>query len=411
MKRKMLFGLAIISILTIPNVNFGQSPDFGSASSYALFTSVGAFNNLGDSYITGDVGTNVGAFTGFPPGTVTGETHVADAVSAQVALDLEKVYNYLKGLTCGEAISITLGNAQILTPNIYCLGEASTLNGELILDAQGNANAVFIFQIDGAFSAAASSKITLANSASACNVYWQVNGQFDLLDNSDFTGNVVNNGAVNLMENSSVFGRVLSIAGAVSPHNSMITLCTKSEGQLPIGLLNFSANQSGEKVQIDWSTATETNNDYFTNQRSQDGITFDEVLKMNGAGNSNTILNYSAIDTNPYDGISYYRLMQTDFDGKSTFSNPVVVDFIKSNSFQIYPNPFTNSTTLILRNDESLISNCDLTVIDVYGKTLIYTHITDQSTRIETNRLPSGIYFYNIFGNNKILKSGKLISQ
>ncbi|MEI7726668.1 MAG: ice-binding family protein [Bacteroidota bacterium] len=102
-------------------------PPLGAAANFALFTAVGAFSNDGASYVTGDIGTNVGAFTGFPPCTVVGQIHVADPVSVQAAIDVDVAYSYLSGITCGVVIRTTLGNGQVLVPNVYCLGAASTL--------------------------------------------------------------------------------------------------------------------------------------------------------------------------------------------------------------------------------------------------------------------------------------------
>ncbi len=84
---------------------------------------------------------------------------------------------------------------------------------------------------------------------------------------------------------------------------------------LPIKLLSFAANCRDGKALIQWSTASETNNDFFTIEKTYDGINFEFVAKIKGAGNSNTILNYSYTDNNPGNGKVYYRLSQTDFDG------------------------------------------------------------------------------------------------
>ena len=81
MKNRLLFGLTLFQI-TFINLVFAQTPNLGIASSYALFTTVGAFNNVGESYILGDIGTDNGAFTGFPPGIIEGQTHIDDSVSA-----------------------------------------------------------------------------------------------------------------------------------------------------------------------------------------------------------------------------------------------------------------------------------------------------------------------------------------
>jgi hypothetical protein len=89
---------------------------------------------------------------------------------------------------------------------------------------------------------------------------------------------------------------------------------------LPIQLLSFNAIKNNQQVDCKWSTAIEFNNDYFTIERSDDAFNFYPIAITDGAGNSNTILNYQFTDYNPLNGINYYRLRQTDFDGHSTLS-------------------------------------------------------------------------------------------
>ena len=204
-----------------------QSPNLGTASSYALFTAVGAFTNTGPSVITGDIGTNAGAFTGFPPGTVNGQVHVADPASTTAATDVATAYGYLSALTCGIVLGTGLGNGQTLTPNVYCTGAASTLNGDLILDAQGDPGALFIFKIDGALSTGSSSNVLLINGASLCNVYWQINGQFDLGTSAVFRGIIVANGAINLYTSSTLLGKGLTQAGAINLQSNVVTISTE----------------------------------------------------------------------------------------------------------------------------------------------------------------------------------------
>jgi len=173
MKTKLLITLTAALLFLMPNGSFGQStPELGVTSNFALFTASGSFDNTGATVITGDVGTNAGAFTGFPiPGTIVGTTHVIDPASVQAAIDVDVAYSNLFAQTCGIVLGTTLGNNQVLTPNTYCLGGASTLNGDLILDAQGNSNALFVIKIDGALSTSTYANIVLINSASMCNVY------------------------------------------------------------------------------------------------------------------------------------------------------------------------------------------------------------------------------------------------
>jgi hypothetical protein len=148
MKTNLPAFLSLIILLSIPHVNLGQSPpSLGSASSFALFTATGAFSNAGAStFVTGDVGTNVGAFSAFPPGILVGQVHVADPASAQAATDVDLAYGNMSTINCGPVISTTMGGGQILLPNVYCLGAASTINGDLILDGQGDPSSLFILK-------------------------------------------------------------------------------------------------------------------------------------------------------------------------------------------------------------------------------------------------------------------------
>src|SRR5450759_3720992 len=222
MKNKLLPILTAVILLLISNVIFGQTaPTLGTTSNFALFTATGAFSVTGASTVTGNVGTHVGAFTGFPPGTLVGQIHVADPASAQAATDVAVAYTALT--QGGTVIGVGLGNGQILLPGVYQTGAASTLNGNLTLDGGGKPNALFIIRIGGAFATGAGSTVTLTNSASLCNVYWQIGGQFDLETGSVFRGTLVVDGPIHLLGSSSLLGRGLSIAGAISLENNVVT--------------------------------------------------------------------------------------------------------------------------------------------------------------------------------------------
>jgi len=222
MKSTLRLMLTTVILFLIPNINFGQTaPTLGTTSSFALFTATGAFSVTGASSVTGNVGTHVGAFTGFPPGTLVGQIHVADPVSTQAATDVAVAYNDLT--QSGTVILVGLGNGQILLPGVYQTGAASTLNGNLTLDGGGDPNALFIIRIGGAFATGASSTVTLTNLASLCNVYWQIGGQFDLETGSVFRGTLVVDGPIHLLGNSSLLGRGLSTAGAISLDNNVVT--------------------------------------------------------------------------------------------------------------------------------------------------------------------------------------------
>lgn len=401
---KKIIRLSIIVFL-LPIQLFCQIPDLGTASRFSLFTSVGEFSSTGFSDVTGDVGTNAGAFSAFPPGTLNGEIQVVNSISAQAALDIETVYGEISAITCGEVIGINLGNDQILTPNVYCIGAASSLDGILTLDGEGNPDAVFIIKIDGALSVHDFSTVNLINSALTKNVFWQINGQFDLAENCIFEGSVIVNGAINLYGSSVLHGRALSRNGAISINSNSITMKSTT---LPIELLSFTVTSVGKNVKIDWATASETNNEYFIVQQSENGILFTEIQQIRGAGNSNILINYSILDKNPSSGISYYRIKQTDFDGNFTFSNLAVINRKKDIPTKIYPNPYSEFTTICI--DESMdLKNTELKIFNIIGDEMLSFQISKPITRIETNSLQSGMYFYKVFTDSHEVSSGKLI--
>ncbi len=409
--KTLLARFASLFILLFPlNINFAQAPDLGIASSFVVFTAVGAFNNTGTTTdVTGDVGTNVGAFNAFPPGTLTGQQHVADATSAEAATDVEDAYLQLSATTCGLAIGVTLGRGQVLMAGVYCTEAASTLDGNLTFDGQGNPDAVFIIKIGGAFATSTFSNVYLINSADACNVYWQINGRFDLGDGSAFQGTAVVNGAIELLGNSSLFGRALSRAGAISLHENTIALSESLP--LPITLVAFNAEcETTSSVKLNWQTATELNSAYFNIERSTNGINFKTIGTHPAAGSSTQLLSYFFTDQNIEQGINYYRLNQFDFNNVHSYS---AIKAIRCSGailpLNIYPNPFSNSLNIIINNDVQ-INNSTLSIFNVWGVKVINTILFRRVTTLNTSDIPSGIYFYKIIGNHETIQSGRLIA-
>jgi hypothetical protein len=148
----------------------------------------------------------------------------------------------------------------------------------------------------------------------------------------------------------------------------------KSTGPLPIELLTFTAKYNGNNaVDLKWATATEINNDYFTIERSLDAISFKPINTVDGAGNSTIILNYSDVDKNPNKGLNYYRLKQTDFNGKTSYSPIVSVDVQSIFSASIYPNPVTSELHIKLSTDSKEPANFE--IINLQGVTLDKTKV------------------------------------
>ncbi|HBX50572.1 MAG TPA: hypothetical protein DEH02_05815 [Bacteroidales bacterium] len=193
---------------------------------------------------------------------------------------------------------------------------------------------------------------------------------------------------------------------------SPLTFASKvGTNPLPVELLKFSAKPNGEDVDLSWSTASETNNDYFTIERTSDFENIQEIAEVDGAGNSNVFLEYRYIDEEPLTGISYYRLKQTDFDGKSTYSDwvSVILEIEDKFEFIVYPNPARIGEPIFMKlkgltvNKEVLVVVKDVTGREYYSKVFI-TNETDNSIfAIDPySKISPGVYFVIGSSDNSI---------
>jgi len=184
---------------------------------------------------------------------------------------------------------------------------------------------------------------------------------------------------------------------------------------LPITLVSFEAVVKDNTVQLTWITSSEINNDFFTMERSFDAKNWEELLIVNGAGNSNQFLSYMETDFNPLEGISYYRLKQTDFDGQFEYFNVVPVRFTKNHTFEfsLYPNPVLqnetlNVTTSFAADEEILVVVRDLQGEEFYSKAFITIENQEFIGLPIDESIPKGIYIIVASSENSIY-SKKLI--
>jgi hypothetical protein len=218
--------------LTASDALAAQAPvGLGTASSFAVLAG-SAVTNTGPSIINGDLGVTPGtAVSGFPPGTVNGTIHAADAVAGQAQSDLTTAYNDAAGRTPALAVAGDLGG-QTLTPGVYNSASSLGLTGQLTLNAEGDPNAVFIFQAGSSLTTASASDIDLINGAQACNVYWQVGSSATLGTASVFVGNILAYQSISMNNDVTVNGSALARNGAVTLIDDTITpaVCTPSTG-------------------------------------------------------------------------------------------------------------------------------------------------------------------------------------
>lgn len=413
MKNKLLLIPAFVIFWAFTSVSFAQVlplPNLGTASSYALFTSAGAFNVTGAAIVKGDVGTHAGAFNAFPPGTLIGSINVANAASFQAAADVCAAYADLAARICNNVIGVNIGNGQTLSPGVHCSGAASTVNGILNLDGGGDPNAIFIIRINGALATNALSNILLINSASANNVFWQVNGAFSLAANSVFRGNVITSGgAITLLGSSPLFGRGLACNGAINVEANEVTKPVLSG--LPVTLVSFSATRQGSNALLKWATASEQNSKNFIveSSNSSPAFTWKTIAVLAAAGTSTSIIEYAMVDNNVNKGNNYYRLLSTDMDGNYTISPVKVVYFDNafSNPIRVFPNPFQNNLTVSGVKSGSIIMLADLT-----GNTVKEQRASGNYTdQMEISHLVSGTYLLKIISAEGITTTIKLNKQ
>ncbi|MES2592845.1 MAG: ice-binding family protein [Bacteroidota bacterium] len=542
MKTKLLNTLTASILLLIPAITFAQAPALGTTANYALFTGDGEVKNVGITYlthITGNVGTNNGPVNGF--GNVNGVmTHTSDALSMQAKADLLVAHGLLQNTTPTDntlAVMIGSGPGQVLTANVYSItGAVITLDQNLILDAQGDANSVFIFKLQGAFSTNTNAKVKLINGALACNVFWKVDGLVDMAAGTSMKGTIISAVAINMGVNDTLEGRALSLAGAITVGEDLVykpvgcgsptltgpsapTLASAacyalftSSGQvtntgsthvtgdigtngatdsvsgynalLVTGSIHHYSDGSTATCAVDlgnaytylstlpndiellypaqfghnleltphtylMNSATELTDTVFLNAQGNANAVFviqitgafststhSQIVLTNGAQAKNvfwkiygatsindssdfkgTIVCYGAVDLAPGVTLAGRALIIT---GDLTTDSATVtiptgcgvttgINETEKNSLNIYPNPFTNQVNIKI--DESQINKYEFRLYNMLGDEVMNLSVSQQVTTLETSKLPAGIYFYQVNANNKIIQSGKLISQ
>jgi type VI secretion system secreted protein VgrG len=215
-----LGGLALAVLLlavgSAPNASGQTAPGLGVASSYAVL-GASTVTNTGSTVVDGDLGVSTGtAVTGFPPGIVTGEIHSADEAAGQAQDAVTTAYIALADEPCTLDLSGTNLGGLTLVPGVYCFSSSAQLTGQLTLNAQGNAAAVFIFKIGSTLTTASNSSILVTNGGVDCNVFWQVGSSATIGTGTVFVGNILALTSISLTTGADVSGRALARNGAVT---------------------------------------------------------------------------------------------------------------------------------------------------------------------------------------------------
>ena len=226
------------------------APPLGTAQTYAVVAG-DAVTNTGGSVVTGDLGVSpYTAVTGFPPGTVTGTIHAADAVSLQAKSDSRTGYNNLASQVCNTTFLVpTELGGMTLVPGVYCFASSAGLTGTLPLTLQGTASDVWVFKTVSTLITGPGSSVVMSG-GQECNVFWQVGSAATLDTTTQFIGAILAHDDISLKNGANVKGRVLagmqaSGGGAVTMINNNVTPSTCSVAVPPTLVKVFNPDTIG----------------------------------------------------------------------------------------------------------------------------------------------------------------------
>jgi hypothetical protein len=244
-KAPVLSCFLLALALTLPHqfaTAQGQLPvNLRSADPFGVLAG-STVTSTGGTIVNGDLGVSAGsALTGFPPGVVNGTIHAGDAASAQAQLDLTTAYNDAAGRSLNPvAVAGNLGG-MTLTPGLYKSTSGLAISsGNLTLDAQGNANAVFIFQMVSTLDVLSGHQVILSGGAKAANIFWQVGSSATLGTTAIFEGTILADQSISLATGARLDGRALARIGGVTLDNNLINVASVPEpGTVGLFALGF----------------------------------------------------------------------------------------------------------------------------------------------------------------------------
>ena len=234
-RKRVSLIAASLAMCSLPVL--AQTIPLGTATGFGVIAAQ-AITSTGATIISGDLGihpNNASSVTGFsfstPPGTgiVTGTPHFADAVALTAKNDGLAAYNMAASRPCTTTISGDLGG-RTLTPGVYCSASSMGLTGTLTLDAQGDSNAVFIFQIGSTLTTASASQVRMINGGQSCNIFWQIGSSATMGTGSSFLGNVLASSSITMTTGTNSTGRLIALNGALTLDGTTVTVCALAPG-------------------------------------------------------------------------------------------------------------------------------------------------------------------------------------
>ena len=374
------------------------APSLGAARSFGVLGG-STVASTGLTNVTGNVGVSPGsAVTGFPPGIVTnGSIHAGDATAAEAHADAALAYTFLAGMASIPANNLTgtdLGGLT-LPPAVYKFNTSAQLTGTLTLDAQGDSEALFVFQIGSTLTTASNASVIVINGGAdfdESGIFWQVGSSATLGSGTAFTGNILASASITVVTGSSLVGNALAIDGGVTLDSNAVVTTPAVVGPpdlIPATPLSLTvvaiAGTPSPGAQLEWTDASDDETEFRVFRREGSGPDFLRVGTVISTTKLNTgsRLGFQDRLLAPATTYSYRVIAFSSQNGASLPSNEVLFD-----SPAIIPTPgrwldveLGYARSFIedrkrSRSDRILLRG-SYTVIDVATGTPVVVHATD----------------------------------
>lgn len=230
-KNFVLYVLLLVVVAAVASVSAFVSvgtaspvaPSLGRAARFAVLGGT-TVTSTGATAVVGDLGVSSPgvSVTGFPPGTLArGAQHVGDPAANQAQRDAQTAYAALAGRVCTTPLTGQDLGSQSLAPGVYCFTSSAQLTGQLVLDARGHRNGIWVFQIASTLTTAPSASVIMTKSGRPENVFWQVGSAATLGTGTTFTGNILAYSSITLNSGAQLWGRALARAAVTLDGNGM----------------------------------------------------------------------------------------------------------------------------------------------------------------------------------------------
>ncbi len=318
------------------------------------------------------------------------------------------------------------GLAEVSVYNTILWGSTSNWAPHFGFSGNGDPEIIIDFLIADAIDCADLKKSATGTLTCGSTVFYNVDPLFEDADNNDFRiqqySPAINSGDntqvpadLHDADNDGNTTEQIDIDLLLDPRldNATIDLGPyEKTGGLPIELLSFDARWEAGVVAINWITLSEDNNDFFHVERSTNGIDFQPIHRTEGAGTSDRPLHYQAFDDNPFAGTNYYRLKQTDFDGRFSYSDIRAVEVLGDQQLEVFPNPVTRELRLAL--SQFNVREIAYEVVHLSGKRMFagQAAVNDGLVVVSSdavNDLPPGNYIVRIGDAHQRQLYGKFV--